>query len=468
MKEEMIGKQFTTRNSGVCVITKYVGCNEVHIKFLDTNFERVTDMNSLRKGYVKDASLSKTIKKYEVGKEDIVGKTFENNKGQKYVVLEKISTTKFNIKFVDSGYETTVNKISIEIGSIKDSEELDRFKSFLGEKLNDERFGTIVVTEISSRKGEKILVCENLDNTLKFLLTEAEVVSGDLSRFGKPPVVLEYPLPITEVNGNTKYNDIDFDKADFKILNAMFYVDNNELYHRLVRKDSVPVDVLPHKTYLAGRLAGFYPEYNIDNAHVMVFNVPFFVNDVKSVLTGEVNSCQRRKFKESEINAQGLQQEYSIWSNMRNRCNKGYALLSEDFSDFWGWIAWAKEQKGFMCRDLDGNIFQMESDLFSQEKTYSPDTVVFVPNSINQMCKPNKRSSYPKGIQFFPDREKPYRAYGVEFGNQVHLGYHYEIDEALLVVRDQRKSYVKKLKEVYGKDVEDKVFEALLEDRWFE
>lgn len=115
----MIGKQFTTRNSGVCVITKYVGCNEVHIKFLDTSFERVTDMNSLSKGQVKDTSLSKTVKKYEVGKEDIVGKTFENNKGQKYVVLEKISTTKFNIKFVDSGYETTVNKISIEIGSIK-------------------------------------------------------------------------------------------------------------------------------------------------------------------------------------------------------------------------------------------------------------------------------------------------------------------------------------------------------------
>ena len=113
MKEEMIGKQFTTRNSGVCVITKYVGCNEVHIKFLDTNFERVTDMNSLRNGQVKDTSLSKTVKKCKVGKEDIVGKTFENNKGQKYVVLEKISTTKFNIEFIDSGYETEVNKINL-------------------------------------------------------------------------------------------------------------------------------------------------------------------------------------------------------------------------------------------------------------------------------------------------------------------------------------------------------------------
>ena len=57
MKEEMIGKQFTTRNSGVCVITKYVGCNEVYVKFLDTGFETPTSMTSLRKGSVKDKTL---------------------------------------------------------------------------------------------------------------------------------------------------------------------------------------------------------------------------------------------------------------------------------------------------------------------------------------------------------------------------------------------------------------------------
>ena len=62
MKEEIVGKVFSTNKSGDCVVTKYVGCNEVHIKFLDTNFERVTDMNSLRKGQVKDTSLSKTVR----------------------------------------------------------------------------------------------------------------------------------------------------------------------------------------------------------------------------------------------------------------------------------------------------------------------------------------------------------------------------------------------------------------------
>lgn len=208
--------------------------------------------------------------------------------------------------------------------------------------------------------------------------------------------------------------------------------------------------------------------HNPESGHVMVINTPFMVNDVKDVLTGKINSCRRRKFKESEVNAQGLQHEFSIWNGMRNRCNKGYAILSEDFMDFWDWLSWAKEQKGFMCKDLDGKTFQMETDLFSKEKTYSPDTVVFVPNCINQMCKPTKVGSLPKGIQFFAEKDKQYRAYGVEFGKQVHLGYYYEIEEALSVAKQQREAYVQKLKEVYGKDVEGKVFDALLEDRWCE
>lgn len=41
MKEEIVGEQFTTNNSGVCVVTNYFSWNEVHIKFLDTGFERV-------------------------------------------------------------------------------------------------------------------------------------------------------------------------------------------------------------------------------------------------------------------------------------------------------------------------------------------------------------------------------------------------------------------------------------------
>lgn len=50
----MIGKQFTTNKSGVCVITKYVGHKQVYVKFMKSGFETCTSMSCLRNGTVKD------------------------------------------------------------------------------------------------------------------------------------------------------------------------------------------------------------------------------------------------------------------------------------------------------------------------------------------------------------------------------------------------------------------------------
>lgn len=319
MKEEMIGKQFTTRNSGVCVITKYVGCNEVHIKFLDTNFERVTDMNSLRKGQVKDTSLSKTVKKYEVGKEDIVGKTFENNKGQNYVVLEKISTSKFNIKFVDSGYETMVSKIGIEIGNIKDRTILNTFKTKSG-----------------------------------------------------------------------------FDHSQNKYL------------------------------------------------------------------------TDKSKTTKSFAAEQGLLKEYRIWSNIVVRCNGGYAKLHEEFYKFESWLKWASNQKGFMKLDSNGNIFQLDSDLFSEtEKIYSPTSCVFVPAEINSLCKPNvNRTDLPRGVHMFGSKSKPYSV-SIRFdGVSKNLGCYTTLEEASLVSKEARLNRVKFLEDKYKHTVESKVFDELRKDKW--
>lgn len=307
MKDDLIGKQFTTNKSGVCVITKYVGYNEVHIKFLDTNFECVTDMNSLRKGQVKDASLSKTIKKYAVGKEDIVGKTFANNKGQKYVVLEKISTTKFNVKFVDSGYETQVDKISIEIGNIKDRTILNTFKTESG-----------------------------------------------------------------------------FDHSQNKYL------------------------------------------------------------------------TDKSKTTKSFATEQGLLKEYQIWSNIVVRCNRGYAKLHEEFYKFESWLKWASNQKGFMKLDSNGNIFQLDSDLFSKaEKIYSPTSCVFVPREINSLCKPNvNRTGLPRGVSISFD------------GVSKNLGCYTTLEEASLVSKEARLNRVKFLEDKYKHTVESKVFDELRKDKW--
>ena len=87
-----------------------------------------------------------------------------------------------------------INKINIEIGSIKDNSAVEEFNSLLGYQVQDEKFGVVTVRSYSDRLGEKVLVCENEDESLRFILTKEQLLLGDLSSFGIPPVILEKPL----------------------------------------------------------------------------------------------------------------------------------------------------------------------------------------------------------------------------------------------------------------------------------
>ena len=319
MKEDIVGKQYTTSKSGVCVVTKYVGCNEVYVKFLDTGFERVTDANSLRKASVKDTSLTKTVKKYVVGKENIVGKVFENSKGEEYEVLEKLNTTRFKVKFIDSGYETEVKKIAIEIGEIKDRAKLNEFKT---------------------------------------------------------------------TNG--------FDHSQNK--------------------------------------------YNLK------------ANTTTKALAS----------------SKGLLKEYTLWGNVVNRCNSGYAKLHEDFFTFESWLVWAKNQKGFMCTDESGNLYQLDSDLFSGEvKTYSQETCVFIPTELNSLCRPNlPRTELPRGVSKSGSKDKPYRV-SISINNvTINLGSYSTLEEAASVSKQARINRVNVLEEKYKCSVVSEVFHELRKDRW--
>lgn len=319
LKEEIVGKVISTNKSGDCVVTKCVGCNEVYVKFLDTGFERVTDANSLRKGSVRDTSLTKTVKKYVVGKENIVGKVFENSKGEKYEVLEELSTARFKVKFINSGYETEINKINIEIGSIKDRLTINKIKRSYGFDLSQNKY------------------------------------------------------------------DPDTGKT------------------------------------------------------------------VKKLAT-----------------LRGLTKEYAIWSNMVGRCNRGYAKLHEDFYTFDSWLRWAKNQKGFMCKDDKGNLYQLDSDLFSSGvKTYSPETCVFLPKELNCLCKPKVgRTKLPRGVSKFGSKDKPYRVSISLNKVTVNLGNYSTLEEAASVSKQARINRVNVLEEKYKCFVDSVVFDALRKDRW--
>lgn len=52
--EKREGDVFTASNGSKFIITNYVGCNEVHIKFLETGYETVTSNNHIESGKIRD------------------------------------------------------------------------------------------------------------------------------------------------------------------------------------------------------------------------------------------------------------------------------------------------------------------------------------------------------------------------------------------------------------------------------
>lgn len=48
------GKIFKTNNYGALVVTKYINASEVYVKFIETGYETIAEMNQIKKGNVKD------------------------------------------------------------------------------------------------------------------------------------------------------------------------------------------------------------------------------------------------------------------------------------------------------------------------------------------------------------------------------------------------------------------------------
>lgn len=165
-----------------------------------------------------------------------------------------------------------------------------------------------------------------------------------------------------------------------------------------------------------------------------------------------------------EADREETRREYAIWINILYRGKRNGTNVSKLFKDFDSWLSWSRCQKGFMCFDTGGNIFQSESDLLSfGSKTYSEDTVLYVPNSVNQLCKPSSKFG---GIQYQSGKVKPYRSYISKFGKSTGLGYSSTVEEAYEKSRVARVEYIKELEDIYKDCTDNRVWENLLSDYW--
>ena len=162
--------------------------------------------------------------------------------------------------------------------------------------------------------------------------------------------------------------------------------------------------------------------------------------------------------------------EFTIWNNCKQRVGRGlYAnvSISEEFMDFELWLKWAKEQIGFMSRDVNNNLFQMDKDILSYGigLEYSKDVCVFVPRCLNTLCKRHK-GDLPRGVYFNPMKKNPYRVKGTFNSISFSGGYFSTIESASAKYRELREDHINKLMSIYEKDVDPRVWDAIRSDIW--
>ena len=163
--------------------------------------------------------------------------------------------------------------------------------------------------------------------------------------------------------------------------------------------------------------------------------------------------------------------EFTIWNNLKQRVGKGLytnVSISEDFMDFELWLKWAKEQIGFMSRDVNNNLFQMDKDILSYGRglEYSKDVCVFVPPCLNTLCKRHK-GDLPRGVYFNPMKKNPYRVKGTFNSISFSGGYYSTIEGASAKYREIREHHINTLMNIYEKDVDPRVLCAIRDDIWY-
>lgn len=125
------------------------------------------------------------------------------------------------------------------------------------------------------------------------------------------------------------------------------------------------------------------------------------------------------------------------------------------FSNFYSW---------FLVNYIEG--YDIDKDIIKQgNRVYSPDTCCFVPHIINSsiLCKVKKKSEYPTGVWFNPERN----LYEVKLrvnSNSQKFGRFKTLEEAVDAYKEWKTFYIRQLATNYyfnGK-IDERVYKALL------
>lgn len=162
-----------------------------------------------------------------------------------------------------------------------------------------------------------------------------------------------------------------------------------------------------------------------------------------------------------------MTKEYGLWKAMIHRCYHPNALIhrpkyhdctvSENFKSYSYFYNWCQTQKGF--KNLE---WQLDKDiLLKNNKIYSEDLCVFVPQEINSLllkCDAN-RGLYPIGVTFQSNKfiaQCNTKQYGHKY-----LGSYSTSEEAFNVYKLYKESIVKECAAKFKTLLDERVYIAL-------
>ncbi|MBC5836796.1 hypothetical protein [Flavobacterium muglaense] len=151
---------------------------------------------------------------------------------------------------------------------------------------------------------------------------------------------------------------------------------------------------------------------------------------------------------------------YEKWRDMLRRCNCEKTLIKHpSYKDCYVCDEWHNYQN-FAKWYYENNIeeYQLDKDILKKDnKCYSPETCLFVPQRINSLF-----TNDSKGSSIRPSGKNKYAA-RLRFGITKHLGVFNTYQEAFEAFKKAKEIYIHNIADEYKNKISDKAFKALKE-----
>ena len=164
--------------------------------------------------------------------------------------------------------------------------------------------------------------------------------------------------------------------------------------------------------------------------------------------------------------------QYTKWKGMLERCyDPKYSIKNNTYIDCTVCDEWHNFQN--FAEWYDNNYYEIDNEkmcldkdiLIKGNKIYSPDTCVFVPQSINKLFTKRdvRRGDLPIGAYYKKQNKKYGAVCNIKESVRKHLGYYDTPEEAFQAYKHFKENYIKQVANEYKDRIPEKLYYAMYE-----